>query len=107
MPCGHPFGRVANRIDSCAERQPSSADKDGAWSQSSARSMLVRQVRSDGSGVEIYKDRAEYRWRQQARNNEIVADSNEREPQIEEFWSPRLVLVKRIARSASVNDLTD
>jgi uncharacterized protein YegP (UPF0339 family) len=55
---------------------------------------------------EVYKDRAgEFRWRLEAANNEIVADSNE-------GYSSKasclhgIEVVKRIAADAPINDLT-
>jgi uncharacterized protein YegP (UPF0339 family) len=55
---------------------------------------------------EVYKDKGgEYRWRLQANNNEIVADSNE-------GYSSKagalngIEVVRRIAAEAPVNDLT-
>lgn len=60
-----------------------------------------------GVEFEVYKDNAgEYRWHLQAANNEIVADSNE-------GYKPKssclhgIDVVKRIAPSAPINDLTD
>jgi hypothetical protein len=54
---------------------------------------------------EVYKDKAgEYRWRLQANNNEVVADSNE-------GYSSKasclhgIEVVRQIAVSAPVNDL--
>lgn len=55
---------------------------------------------------EVYKDKAgEFRWRLQANNNEIVADSNEG------YTSKASALhgievVRKIAAEAPVNDLT-
>ena len=55
---------------------------------------------------EVYRDNAgEYRWRLQANNNEIVADSNE-------GYGPKdsclhgIAVVRSIAATAPINDLT-
>jgi len=56
---------------------------------------------------EVYKDRAgEYRWRLQAGNNEVVADSNEGYKS-KASCLHGIDVVQRIAASAPVNDLTD
>lgn len=56
---------------------------------------------------EVYKDKAgEYRWRLQAANNEVVADSNEGYTS-KSSCLHGIDVVKRIAASAPVNDLTD
>ncbi len=56
---------------------------------------------------EVYKDKAgEYRWRLQANNNEIVADSNE-SYKSKSSCMHGIDVVKQIAASAPVNDLTD
>jgi uncharacterized protein len=53
------------------------------------------------------KDKAgEYRWRLQAGNNEIVADSNEGY-NTKSSCLGGIDVVKRIAASAPINDLTD
>lgn len=55
---------------------------------------------------EVYKDRAgEFRWRLQAANNEIVADSNEGYSSKASCLNG-IDVVKRIAASAPINDLT-
>ena len=55
---------------------------------------------------EVYKDKAgEYRWRLQAVNNEIVADSNE-SYKSKDSCLHGIDVVKRIAASAPLNDLT-
>jgi uncharacterized protein YegP (UPF0339 family) len=55
---------------------------------------------------EVSKDKAgEYRWRLQAGNNEIVADSNEGY-KAKSSCLHGIDVVKRIAASAPVNDLT-
>lgn len=56
---------------------------------------------------EVYKDKAgEYRWRLQAANNEVIADSNEGYKSKSSCING-IDAVKRIAASAPVNDLTD
>lgn len=56
---------------------------------------------------EVYKDKAgEFRWRLQAANNEIVADSNEGYKS-KASCLHGIEVVKRIAGSAPVNDLTN
>lgn len=60
-----------------------------------------------GAEFELFKDKAgEFRWRLQAANNEVIADSNEG------YKSKASCLkgidaVKRIAAGAPINDLTD
>ena len=56
---------------------------------------------------EVYKDRGgEYRWRLQANNNEVVADSNEGY-KTKASCLHGIDVVKDIAASAPVNDLTE
>lgn len=56
---------------------------------------------------EVYKDKAgEYRWRLQANNNEVVADSNEGYKAKNSCLSG-IEVVKRIAAAAPINDLTE
>jgi uncharacterized protein YegP (UPF0339 family) len=56
---------------------------------------------------EVYEDNAgEYRWRLQANNNEVVADSNEGY-KTKAGCLHGIEVVKEIAASAPVNDLTD
>jgi len=55
---------------------------------------------------EVYEDKAgEYRWRLQANNNEIVADSNEGYKS-KAACLHGIEVVKQIAASAPINDLT-
>jgi uncharacterized protein YegP (UPF0339 family) len=55
---------------------------------------------------EVYRDNAgEYRWRLQANNNEVVADSNEGYKS-KESCLHGIEVVKGIALSAPINDLT-
>jgi uncharacterized protein YegP (UPF0339 family) len=55
---------------------------------------------------EVYQDtKGEYRWRLQAKNNEIVADSNEGYT-AKASCLHGIDVVKQIAPSAPVNDLT-
>jgi hypothetical protein len=55
---------------------------------------------------EVYKDNAgEYRWRLQANNNEIVADSNEGYTS-KASCLHGIEVVRQIAGSAPINDLT-
>jgi uncharacterized protein YegP (UPF0339 family) len=55
---------------------------------------------------EVYRDNAgEYRWRLQANNNEVVADSNEGYKS-KESCLHGIEVVKGIAPSAPINDLT-
>jgi hypothetical protein len=55
---------------------------------------------------EVYKDKAgEFRWRLQAANNEIVADSNEGYTSKASALNG-IEVVRRIAGEAPVNDLT-
>ena len=55
---------------------------------------------------EVYRDNAgEYRWRLQANNNEIVADSNEGYTTKASCLNG-IEVVRKIADSAPVNDLT-
>jgi uncharacterized protein YegP (UPF0339 family) len=55
---------------------------------------------------EVYKDRGgEFRWRLQAANNEIVADSNEGYSSKASCLNG-IDVVKRIAADAPINDLT-
>jgi uncharacterized protein len=55
---------------------------------------------------ELYRDDAgEFRWRLQAANNEIVADSNEGYDS-KQGCLHGIDVVKQIAASAPVNDLT-
>jgi uncharacterized protein len=55
---------------------------------------------------EVYKDsRGEYRWRLQANNNEIVADSNEGY-KTKAGALNGIEVVRKIAGAAPVNDLT-
>jgi hypothetical protein len=55
---------------------------------------------------EVYRDRAgEFRWRLQAANNEIVADSNEGYTSKASCLNG-IDVVKRIAASAPINDRT-
>jgi len=56
---------------------------------------------------EVYKDKAnEYRWRLQAGNNEEVADSGEGY-KTKNSCLKGIEVVKRIAATAPINDLTD
>ena len=55
---------------------------------------------------EVYKDKAgEFRWRLQANNNEIVADSNEGYKSKASALNG-IEVVRRIAGEAPINDLT-
>lgn len=55
---------------------------------------------------EVYKDKAgEYRWRLQANNNEVVADSNEGYKS-KASCLKGIEVVRSIANAAPVNDLT-
>jgi uncharacterized protein len=55
---------------------------------------------------EVYKDKAgEYRWRLQANNNEVVADSNEGYSS-KDSCLHGIDVVKQIAAAAPVNDLS-
>ena len=55
---------------------------------------------------EVYQDKSgEYRWRLQANNNDIVADSNE-SYQSKASCHNGIEVVRRIADSAPINDLT-
>ncbi len=55
---------------------------------------------------EVYKDRAgEYRWRLQAANNKIVADSSEGYTTKANCLAA-IEVVRRIAPSAKINDKT-
>ena len=55
---------------------------------------------------EVYQDKSgEYRWRLQANNNEIVADSNESYKSKASCLNG-IEVVRKIADSAPVNDLT-
>lgn len=55
---------------------------------------------------EVYQDsKGEYRWRLQANNNEIVADSNEGYT-TNASCLHGIEVVKQIAQAAPVNDLT-
>lgn len=55
---------------------------------------------------EVYKDKAgEYRWRLQANNNEVVADSNESYTTKASCLNG-IEVVRKIAETAPVNDLT-
>jgi uncharacterized protein len=55
---------------------------------------------------EVYQDtKGEYRWRLQANNNEIVADSNESYT-TKAACLHGIDVVKQIAPAAPVNDLT-
>jgi uncharacterized protein len=55
---------------------------------------------------EVYQDKAgEYRWRLQANNNEIVADSNEGYKSKASCLNG-IEVVRKIADAAPVNDLT-
>jgi uncharacterized protein YegP (UPF0339 family) len=55
---------------------------------------------------EVYQDKSgEYRWRLQANNNEIVADSNE-SYKTKASCLNGIEVVRKIADSAPVNDLT-
>lgn len=55
---------------------------------------------------EVYKDKAgEYRWRLQANNNEVVADSNEGYAS-KSSCLHGIDVVRQIAQTAPVNDLT-
>ena len=55
---------------------------------------------------EVYKDKAgEYRWRLQANNNEIVADSNEGYDS-KMSCLHGIEVVKQIAGAAPIHDLT-
>lgn len=55
---------------------------------------------------EVYKDKGgEFRWRLQAANNEIVADSNEGY-KTKASRLNGIEVVKRIAGNAPINDLT-
>lgn len=55
---------------------------------------------------EVYKDKAgEYRWRLQANNNEVIADSNEGYKSKDSALHG-IDVVKDIAGSAPINDLT-
>jgi uncharacterized protein len=55
---------------------------------------------------EVYKDKAgEYRWRLQANNNEVIADSNEGYKS-KDSGLHGIEVVKDIASAAPINDLT-
>jgi uncharacterized protein YegP (UPF0339 family) len=55
---------------------------------------------------EVYKDKAgAFRWRLQANNNEIVADSNESYSS-KDSCLHGIEVVRKIAGSAPINDLT-
>lgn len=55
---------------------------------------------------EVYKDKGgEFRWRLQAANNEIVADSNEGY-KTKASCLNGIEVVRRIAGNAPINDLT-
>jgi uncharacterized protein len=55
---------------------------------------------------EVYKDKAgEYRWRLQANNNEVVADSNEGYTSKASCLNG-IEVVRKIVGTAPVNDLT-
>ena len=56
---------------------------------------------------EVFKDKAgEFRWRLQAANNEVIADSNEGYKSKASCLNG-IAAVKRIAADAPINDLTD
>jgi len=55
---------------------------------------------------EVYKDKAgEFRWRLQANNNEVVADSNEGYKS-KDSCLHGIEVVRQIAASGPINDLT-
>jgi uncharacterized protein YegP (UPF0339 family) len=55
---------------------------------------------------EVYKDKAgEYRWRLQANNNEVVADSNEGYKSRQSCLNG-IEVVRKIAAEAPINELS-
>ncbi len=102
-PRGSPGGFGRHR----GEPQSSPSVRSEGPAGCSVRPRSVRwEVSTMAAEFEVYKDNAgEYRWRLQANNNEVVADSNEGYSS-KDACLHGIDVVRRIASSAPINDLT-